>query len=112
MVVTLSQLTTEGPARPFAALTATSVESPRTVVVMGATVTVVRYGRTTSRVRIRTGRGLSSCATWMGRIRAGRRACGRHARPGQPALGSDRSQPGSGHRGRRPRAGALARVPG
>jgi hypothetical protein len=44
IVVMLSQLTTEGSARPLAVSTATSVESPRMVVVIGATVTVVNMG--------------------------------------------------------------------
>ena len=35
--MTLSQLTTDGPDSPFAASTRTSVESPRIVLVIGAT---------------------------------------------------------------------------
>src|ERR1039457_1212649 len=81
----LSQLTTEGPARPFAASTFTSVESPRMVVVIGATVTVARCGRTSSRVRSSTGRALSSCATWIGRIRPAERAGRRRARRARQA---------------------------
>jgi hypothetical protein len=37
IVVMLSQLTTDGPASPFAASTDTSVERPRIVVAIGAT---------------------------------------------------------------------------
>ena len=46
----------------------------RIVVVIGATVSVVRWGRTSSRVRTSTGRALSRCATWIGRIRRAQRA--------------------------------------
>jgi hypothetical protein len=42
MVVMSSQLTTDGVSIPLAASTGTSVERPRLVVVIGATVTVPR----------------------------------------------------------------------
>jgi len=80
----LSQLTTDGPAKPLEVSTGTSVESPRMVVVIGATVTVERCGRTSSRVRMSTGRALSICATWIGRIRSGKRGALAGGVLGQP----------------------------
>jgi hypothetical protein len=53
------QLTTLSCVSPLTRPTATSVDSPRMVVVMGAMVTRVRCGRTASRVRTRSGRVLS-----------------------------------------------------
>ena len=44
----------------------TSVETPRTVVVTGARVTVLRCGRTSSRVSTGTGPDLSNCTMWIG----------------------------------------------
>ncbi|CCW11331.1 hypothetical protein EBESD8_18690 [Rhodococcus aetherivorans] len=58
----LSQLTTESFFNPFAGPTGTSVDNPRTVPVIGATVTLPRCGRTNSRVNTNTGRVLSSFA--------------------------------------------------
>jgi hypothetical protein len=55
----LSQLTTLSWVSPLTRPTGTSVDSPRMVVVMGAIVTRARCGRTTSRVRTKTGRVLS-----------------------------------------------------
>src|SRR5829696_7609794 len=105
----LSQLTTEGPARPLALLTGTSVESPRIVVVIGAIVRVVICGRTSSRVRIRTGRALSSRAMWIGRIRQAQTAARAHARPDRQARDPDRN--GRGSRRRVPRSRGVAHAP-
>src|SRR5947209_3230087 len=61
-VVMWSQAMTDRSSSPFAGPTATSVESPRIVFVIGATVTVFKCGRTTSRVSTSTGRVLSNRA--------------------------------------------------
>src|SRR5664279_3970869 len=110
MVVMLSQLTTDGLESPFAASTCTSVESPRIVVVIGATVTVTRCGRTSSRVRTSTGRALSSCATWIGRITQVQTARPLRAPPSRQDLGPGRYGQGSRHPFQRRQAGARARA--
>src|SRR5215218_5344708 len=107
-----SQLTTEGPASPLALLTATSVESPRTVVVIGAIVTAVICGRTSSRVRISTGRALSSRAMWIGRIRQAQTAAQAHARQGRQARDPDPFARESQRRVQRSHGGAHARARG
>ena len=48
-MTTLSQLTTLSCLTPFAGPTGTSVDRPRMVLVIGATVTRLRWGRTSSR---------------------------------------------------------------
>jgi hypothetical protein len=58
------------------------------VVAIGATVAVLRCGRTSSRVRVNTGRALSSCATWIARIRPGRAAGPPRTRRALRALGA------------------------
>src|SRR6266496_2385532 len=68
MVWMLSQLIALGWSRPFCGPTRTSVDRPRMVLVMGATVTLVRRGRISSRVRTTTGRGLSRRAMCSGRM--------------------------------------------
>ena len=65
IVTILSQFTTESWPSPLARPTGISMDRPRAVEVTGATVTCVRCGMTISRVRTRTGRALSRCATWM-----------------------------------------------
>ncbi len=68
MVTTLSTATAHSWSRPFAGPTGTSLPSPFTVVVMGATVTFVIAPRAASRVSTRTGRVLSRCARAISRI--------------------------------------------
>src|ERR1700754_2285645 len=63
----LSQEMALGWSRPFSGPTRTSVDRPRIVLVIGATVTLVRRGRISSRVSTTTGRGLSSRAMCSGR---------------------------------------------
>src|ERR1700691_2892774 len=111
IVLMLSQLTTEGPARPFAVSTGTSLESPRIVVVIGATVTVERRGRTSSRVRTRTGRALSRCAMWIVRISQAETADQSHTRPNPQALDLGRCEQGYRRRVRQPRGGVRDRAP-
>src|SRR5580698_9996912 len=108
----LSQLTTEGPARPLSVSTGTSVESPRMVVVIGATVTVFRCGRTSSRVRTSTGRALSRCAMWIGRISRAERADRRCAQPAPRVLDPGRYGRESWHLARPGNADARARALG
>src|ERR1044072_2172649 len=108
----LSQLTTEGPARPLALSTGTSVESPRMVVVIGAIVTAVMCGRTSSRVRTSTGRALSSRAMWIGRIRQVQTAVRAHARQDRQARDPGPFGRGSRRRVQRSRDGAHARAHG
>jgi hypothetical protein len=50
----------------LAAPIGTSVDRPRIVPVIGATVTVLRCGRTISRVKTSTGRAWSSWPMWIG----------------------------------------------
>lgn len=102
MVWMLSQLTTLSRSRPLAGPTGTSVEMPRTVEVIGATVTRARWGRISSRVRTTTGRTLSRRAVWMGRIR-----------PSRPWVSERNAQPIRRDRpaGRRPAAGFRCRAP-
>src|SRR3984885_3897535 len=66
MVTMLSQLTTDSWPMPLSGPAGTSVDRPRTVAVIGATVTCCRWGSTSSRVSTRTGRALSRWATWIG----------------------------------------------
>src|SRR5689334_5142730 len=67
MVWMLSQEIALGWSSPFCGPTSTSVERPRIVLVIGATVTLVSRGRMSSRVSTTTGRGLSSRAMCSGR---------------------------------------------
>ena len=78
----LSQLMTLSRSKPLAMPTPISVDNPRTDVVIGATVTVVRNGRTNSRVRITTGLRLSRLAVWIGRISQGPVVFGERIRQG------------------------------
>src|SRR5215213_492941 len=108
----LSQLMTENPARPLAVSTATSVESPRMVVVIGAIVTAAICGRTTSRVRTSTGRALSSRAIWIGRIKRVQTTGRAHARQDRQARDPRQFEQGSRRRVQRSRGGARARAHG
>src|SRR3989304_2436564 len=72
MVVMWSQLTTDSVTIPFAEFRGTSVDSPRISVVIGATVTVPRGGRTVSRGSTRTRRPESRSASWIDRISSDR----------------------------------------
>ncbi len=63
----VSQLITPSWSSPFAGPTGTSVLNPRTVLVIGATVSAERNGATVSRVSNTTGRVLSILAKKIGR---------------------------------------------
>ena len=72
----VSQLTTLSWSRPLRGPTGTSLTRPRTVLVIGATVTQPIRGSTAGRVRITAGRGLSRRTRAIERIQSSF-GCGR-----------------------------------